>query len=53
MFIFSAVDCGNPQPLQNGTIVGNKTVYPNSVTWTSVFYFGCAGSLKMTFFGIF
>lgn len=109
MFIFSAVDCGNPQPLQNGSIVGNKTVYPNSVThrcdegfilhgssritcqtngtwsktssycegkfyqlnpiiscsiwvqprhcsiltWTSVFYFGCAGSLKLTFFGIF
>ena len=25
----SAVDCGEPQPLQNGSITGESTVYPN------------------------
>ena len=25
----SAVDCGEPQPLQNGSITGGSTVYPN------------------------
>ena len=27
-----AVDCGPPQPLRNGTLSGNSTVYPNIVT---------------------
>ena len=27
----SAVDCGRPQPLPNGSIIGDKTVYPNYV----------------------
>lgn len=26
-----AVDCGRPQPLRNGSIIGDKTVYPNYV----------------------
>ena len=26
-----AVDCGSPQPLRNGTLSGNNTVYPNIV----------------------
>ncbi|XP_020615812.1 CUB and sushi domain-containing protein 3-like isoform X2 [Orbicella faveolata] len=29
--ICSAVDCGRPQPLRNGSIIGDKTVYPNYV----------------------
>lgn len=28
----SAVDCGRPHPLQNGSIIGENTVYPNFVT---------------------
>ncbi|KAJ7383495.1 hypothetical protein OS493_027659 [Desmophyllum pertusum] len=28
----SAVDCGHPEPLQNGSIIGEHTVYPNFVT---------------------
>ena len=26
---FLAVDCGQPQPLQNGSVTGERTVYPN------------------------
>ena len=28
-FFFQAVDCGQPQPIQNGSITGGSTVYPN------------------------
>lgn len=48
MFMFSAVDCGNPQPLQNGSIVGNKTVYPNSVTHRCDEGFILHGSSRIT-----
>ena len=27
----SAVDCGEPQPFQNGSITGGSTVYPNVI----------------------
>ena len=30
MFL-SAVDCGKPHPLKNGSIIGENTVYPNFV----------------------
>ena len=26
-----AVDCGQPPPLQNGSITGERTVYPNTM----------------------
>ena len=29
LFYFPAVDCGQPQPLQNGSVTGGSTVYPN------------------------
>ncbi|KAL9989269.1 hypothetical protein ACROYT_G003802 [Oculina patagonica] len=29
----NAVDCGQPQPLQNGSIIGEETVYPNFMTY--------------------
>ena len=32
---FSAIDCGQPQPFQNGSIIGESTVYPN------VMHFNC------------
>ena len=32
---FPAVDCGQPQPLRNGSITGGSTVYPN------VMHFNC------------
>ena len=32
---FSANDCGQPQPFQNGSIIGVSTVYPN------VMHFNC------------
>ena len=31
MFL-SAVDCGQPHPLKNGSIIGENTVYPHFVT---------------------
>lgn len=31
MFL-SAVDCGQPNPLNNGSFIGENTVYPNFVT---------------------
>ena len=33
--LFPAVDCGQPQPMQNGSITGGSTVYPN------VMHFNC------------
>ena len=35
LFYSPAVDCGLPQPLQNGSITGGSTVYPN------VMHFNC------------
>lgn len=29
VLLFSAIDCGRPQPLQNGSITGRSSVYPN------------------------
>ena len=34
-FPFPALDCGQPHPLQNGSITGGSTVYPN------VMHFNC------------
>lgn len=47
MFL-SAVDCGRPQPLQNGSITGEKTVYPNFVNHICDEGFILRGSPKIT-----
>lgn len=33
-YCFSAVDCGRPRPIQNGSVIGEKTVYPNFMTYS-------------------
>ena len=44
---FLAVDCGRPQPLQNGSIIGEKTVYPHFVNHTCDEGFILRGSPKI------
>ena len=42
-----AVDCGRPEPLQNGSIIGENTVYPNFVDHICDEGFILRGSPKM------
>lgn len=44
---FLAVDCGWPQPLQNGSVIGEKTVYPNFVNHSCDEGFILRGSPKI------